>query len=76
MTIGPTTRLLTQAELCERWQLSRYTLRNLRDAGKLPFIRFSFNVVRYALADVIAFEEQHLNRADDGVVQLSNRRTR
>ncbi|MBA3529798.1 MAG: DNA-binding protein [Propionibacteriaceae bacterium] len=51
-------RLMTDAQLAERWQTSRGTLANARSRGEgCPYLKLG-GLVRYALADVLAYEEQ------------------
>jgi len=57
-------KLMTDAELAERWQTSRGTLANARSHGAgCPYLKLG-GLVRYSLADVLAYEDdcrQHLN---------------
>jgi len=51
-------KLMTDAELAERWQTSRGTLANARSRGDgCPYLKLG-GLVRYALADVLAYEER------------------
>ena len=53
-----TEKLMTDAELAERWQTSRGTLANARSRGDgCPYLKLG-GLVRYALADVLAYEDQ------------------
>ncbi|GAA1431399.1 hypothetical protein GCM10009616_18420 [Microlunatus lacustris] len=55
-TLAPEHPLLTDVELAERWQLSRGTLANIRSRGDgVPYVKVGGRV-RYALADVLAYE--------------------
>jgi hypothetical protein len=50
--------LLTDAQLAERWQTSRGTLANARSRGEgCPYLKLG-GLVRYALDDVLAYEDQ------------------
>jgi len=56
-----TEKLLTLADLAERWQCGMGKLRNARPQDLPP--RFKpprTRLVRFRLADVIAFEEEHI----------------
>ena len=53
-----TEKLMTDTELAERWQTSRGTLANARSRGDgCPYLKLG-GLVRYALDDVLAYEEQ------------------
>jgi len=49
--------LLTDAQLAERWQLSRGTLANQRSQGRGPAYMKIAGRVRYRLSDIQAFEQ-------------------
>jgi excisionase family DNA binding protein len=49
-------RLLSPAELADRWGVSRRTLRRWAVAGVLRPVRLSNGIVRFRLADVEALE--------------------
>ena len=53
-------RLLTQAELAERWRVSERTLMRWRTLGKGPAWRKLNDRVRYRAEDVDAFERLRL----------------
>jgi len=53
-----TEKLMTDTELAERWQTSRGTLANARSRGDgCPYLKLG-GLVRYAIEDVLAYEEQ------------------
>ena len=53
-----TEKLMTDTELAERWQTSRGTLANARSRGDgCPYLKLG-GLVRYALNDVLAYEER------------------
>lgn len=59
-----TEALLTTNELAARWKLLSKTLRDWRVKGKGPrFIRISKTAIRYAVADVEAFEKSRRKRS-------------
>ncbi len=51
---------ITPAELAERWRVSRDWIYRL-SADDLPFVRVGWRR-RYRLADVVAYEENHMRR--------------
>ena len=58
-------KLLTDAELAERWQSSRGTLANARSRGAgCPYLKLG-GLVRYSLADVLAYEDDCRQHLDD-----------
>lgn len=58
MTPAPETQFLTQADLAKRWQISARTLERWRWEGVGPNFKKIGHAVRYALADVVAYEEK------------------
>jgi hypothetical protein len=68
-----TPELLTDAQLAERWQLSRGTLANQRCQGRGPAYLKIAGRVRYRLSDIEAFEQAGFVqppqvRADTGAI--------
>jgi hypothetical protein len=58
-------RLLTDADLAERWNCARGHLANLRCAkAGPPYVKLGA-MVRYRLADVVTFEESGIVLTDD-----------
>lgn len=57
--------MLTARQLADRWGMSVGHLANLRCQGKGPAYRRFGSAVRYALADVAAFEQEALVPTDD-----------
>jgi hypothetical protein len=57
--------MLTSRQLADRWGMSVGHLANLRCQAKGPAFRRFGGAVRYALADVIAFEQEALVPTDD-----------
>ncbi len=43
---------------CKRWKISGMTLFRLRKSGKLTSYKLGERVVRFAIAEVIAYEQQ------------------
>jgi len=60
---APAQRLLTQAELAERWRVSERTLHRWRMLGKVPAWLMLNGRVRYREEDVNAFERLRLRRS-------------
>jgi hypothetical protein len=66
--------LMTDAQLADRWQTSRGTLANARSRGDgCPYLKLG-GLVRYALSDVVAYEQQcrRLRLAHHGMSQASD----
>lgn len=64
--------LITRTELAKRWRVDAKTIDRMRQAGVLPWIDISGGrgarpIVRFAVADVTAFEGRglHSGTADD-----------
>jgi len=55
---GEIATYMRDEELAERWSMATKTLRNWRTRGQGPaFIKLNNGSVRYALTDVMAYEE-------------------
>lgn len=52
-------KLLTPAELAERWQIHIGTLANWRNKNKGPVVTVIGNQIRYALSDVVKYENEN-----------------
>lgn len=52
-------RFLDEKQLAERWRLERKTIQKFRYEGGGPTYHKFGGSVRYALSDVIAYEETH-----------------
>ena len=56
---NPSDRLLTPAELADRWSMRVGSLANMRSRQEgPPFLRIGRKAVRYRLREVLAFEER------------------
>ena len=62
--VGP--ELLTDAQLAERWQLSRGTLANQRSQGRGPAYLKIAGRVRYRRSDIEAYEHAGLTETQGG----------
>ena len=63
-SVGP--ELLTDAQLAERWQLSRGTLANQRSQGRGPAYLKIAGRVRYRRSDIEAYEQAGLTETQGG----------
>jgi hypothetical protein len=64
--VGP--ELLTDAQLAERWQLSRGTLANQRSQGRGPAYLKIAGRVRYRRSDIETYEQAGLVETRQGLV--------
>lgn len=63
--------LLTDAQLAERWQLSRGTLANQRSQGRGPAYLKIAGRVRYRRSDIETYEQASMVRTRQGAVNAT-----
>lgn len=51
-------RLLTDADLAERWGVSKHTVGELRRSGVIPFIHITPKLTRFRLEDIEEYEQR------------------
>lgn len=71
----PNGGFLTEPMLADRWVCSRKYLQKLRYQGGGPrYFRLSHNLIRYAITDVVAYENDHvrISTSDVGPINASS----
>jgi len=57
-------KMLCQKMLARRWKMQSRTLESWRCSGKsLKYLKINGGRIRYAIEDIIAFEQQHMKGA-------------
>ena len=67
-------KLLTRNEVAKRWAIAPRTVDRMRQQGELTWLDLAGSesrrpIVRFRMADIIAFESDHLMKIKDGEVQ-------
>ncbi len=57
---------MTEADLSDRWRISKKTLANWRSAGLGPLHIKLNGAVRYRLTDILAYEQSNTRRSTSG----------
>jgi repressor of nif and glnA expression len=56
-------QLLTEREAAEFFGWSVYTMREIRKRGEIGFVKFNKRTIRYTLAQLEEYKQQHLSKA-------------